>query len=346
MTSLTDTSPFVGLGSPLNGPATDIECTLPDGTTVINEGDTLAPGVVCTATFDVTIPNNPALCNTAFRDRVDVELEYPGTGTPPLTAGAFATHTLLVVCRPTITVTKVADELSKVGDAVNYTITICNTGLIPVSRQSVIDSLLGNISASFDATLAPGACETESFSRIVQPGDPDPLVNTVNVTYTAGVQTATAMASDSTNLFQPAVTLDKSADVSTAEVGDTINYTIVVSNTGSADSPACVGNVVDVLLGINQAVSLAAGASTTITDSHTVLATDPDPLVNTATLTCSPAGFPNVLSRADTVTVDIVRKGGEGCTPGFWKQDHHFDSWVGFAPDGLLRGRVRRRRAG
>ena len=30
--------------------------------------------------------------------------------------------------------------------------------------------------------------------------------------------------------------------------------------------------------------------------------------------------------------MDIVRKGGEGCTPGFWKQDHHFDSWVGFLP--------------
>jgi hypothetical protein len=22
----------------------------------------------------------------------------------------------------------------------------------------------------------------------------------------------------------------------------------------------------------------------------------------------------------------------EGCTPGYWKQSHHFDSWVGFAP--------------
>ncbi|MGI9627888.1 MAG: hypothetical protein ACR2QM_13710 [Longimicrobiales bacterium] len=25
--------------------------------------------------------------------------------------------------------------------------------------------------------------------------------------------------------------------------------------------------------------------------------------------------------------------GGEGCTPGYWKQSHHFDSWVGHAPD-------------
>lgn len=24
--------------------------------------------------------------------------------------------------------------------------------------------------------------------------------------------------------------------------------------------------------------------------------------------------------------------GGQGCTPGYWRQDHHFDSWVGYAP--------------
>lgn len=24
--------------------------------------------------------------------------------------------------------------------------------------------------------------------------------------------------------------------------------------------------------------------------------------------------------------------GGQGCTPGYWKQAHHFDSWVGFSP--------------
>jgi hypothetical protein len=24
--------------------------------------------------------------------------------------------------------------------------------------------------------------------------------------------------------------------------------------------------------------------------------------------------------------------GGEGCTPGYWRQEHHFDSWVNYAP--------------
>lgn len=26
-------------------------------------------------------------------------------------------------------------------------------------------------------------------------------------------------------------------------------------------------------------------------------------------------------------------RGAEGCTPGYWKQQHHFDSWVGYTPE-------------
>ena len=34
------------------------------------------------------------------------------------------------------------------------------------------------------------------------------------------------------------------------------------------------------------------------------------------------------------LTVPIIEDGGgQGCTPGFWKQDHHLDSWVGYSPD-------------
>jgi uncharacterized repeat protein (TIGR01451 family) len=323
ITELVEISPYPG-GAPVN-----ITCTA--GGITYGVGATLPNGVECLGTFTLVVPNDPGLCGTVIRDRVQIELSY-NQFTPPLTAGAFATHTTAIVCPADISVTKTADALSKVGDAVNYTICVTNNGEGIVNRVSVIDTLVGNITAQFPATLAPGASFCYTYSRVVLPGDPDPLVNTVTAIYGTAPNTDTATASATTNLFQPAVTLDKSANVSTAQVGDTINYTIVVSNTGSPDSPACVGNVVDPLLGINQAVSLAAGASITITDSHTVLATDPDPLVNTATLTCSPAGFPNVLTAKDSVTVDIVRKGGEGCTPGFWKQDQHFDSWVGYSP--------------
>ncbi len=204
---LTEQAPFFtsGIG---NGPIIDISCTLPGGA-VIDEGDILAPGVVCTATFQVTIPNNPSFCNTLFRDRVEIALLYHTTPAQ-LTAGANATHTLAVVCPPEITVTKVADELSKVGDPVNYTITVCNTGDITVTKTSVIDTLIPAVNAAFGATLAPGVCEIENFSRTVVAGDPDPLLNTVTATYTAGVQSVTASANDSTNLFQPRVAVTKS----------------------------------------------------------------------------------------------------------------------------------------
>jgi cysteine-rich repeat protein len=28
----------------------------------------------------------------------------------------------------------------------------------------------------------------------------------------------------------------------------------------------------------------------------------------------------------------IEEMGGEGCTPGYWKQEHHFGNWVGYSP--------------
>ena len=69
-----------------------------------------------------------------------------------------------------------------------------------------------------------------------------------------------------------------------------------------------------------------------------MLAADPNPLVNMVTVHYNPDGFPNDITATatDSVTVNPP-PGGEGCTPGFWKQPQHFDSWVGFAPDGLLR---------
>ena len=431
VTTLTETSPEPG------GVPVDISCTA--GGMVIDEGDTLAAGTPCLGTFQLTIPDDPALCNTALVDRVDVALRY-NQFTPPLTAGAFATHTTLIVCPADISITKMADVLSKVGDPITYTFVITNDGDTSVDRVSVNDTLLGDISADFPATLAAGASATVTKTRTVAAGDPDPLPNTVTAIYSSGATQDTATASASTNLFQPSITLDKTGNVTTAQVGDTVNYTITVNNTSSADSPNCVGAVVDTLLGVNQAINLAPGASVVVNASRAVAAGDPNPLVNTATATCSPVGFPNVLTASDThsvnlvapnytltkqcapstaqvgdqitytfvitntgdvqmnrvsandtllgdltaqfpatlaagatvtvtqtrniqagdpdplpntittvysvnglnttitrtasCSVDIVQPpGGEGCTPGYWKQPQHFDSWVGFTQD-------------
>src|SRR5204863_4095154 len=109
------------------------------------------------------------------------------------------------------------------------------------------------------------------------------------------------------DLFQPSVTIDKTADA-TSKVGDSVNYTIVVTNTSSSDSPNLVCDVNDTLLGsIATGVNLASGASATYHPSRTTLAADPDPLVNTATVTCSPVGFPNILSAHDDASVDLFQ---------------------------------------
>src|SRR5262249_28502091 len=83
------------------------------------------------------------------------------------------------------------------------------------------------------------------------------------------------------------------ASPAVAEVGDAITYTYTVNNTSSTDSPNLVlSSLTDTVLGNLTATasasgcgSLAPGASCTFGVSRTILATDPTPLPNSATVT-------------------------------------------------------------
>jgi uncharacterized repeat protein (TIGR01451 family) len=85
------------------------------------------------------------------------------------------------------------------------------------------------------------------------------------------------------DVLHPAIAIDKLADKVTARAGDTITYTIIVTNTG--DTPLYGVTVTDTLLGTFSIGTLGVGQSVTITPAptYTVNAGDPDPLVNTAT---------------------------------------------------------------
>lgn len=446
ITSLTELSPDPG------GTSTDISCVGTDAVTY-DEGDTLPAGVVCSGSFNQTIPNDPALCGTALRDRVEINLSYPQF-TPPLTAGAFATHTTVVVCPANISITKQADVLGKVGDPVTYTFVIKNDGNSTVSRTSVNDTLLGDLTADFPPTLAAGASATVTKTRTVLAGDPDPLPNTVTAIYSAGASSDTATASASTNLFQPSIGITKNCAPNPVNVGQTVLCTIVISNTSSNDAPNLQATSIpdtksgDLLVANPNVVStncgtgsLASGGSCTIVTGHTVTAADlPGPLTNSVTVNTNPVGFPNLVSATANASVNIAVNpnytltkqcgpspanvgdpitytfvitntgdvaldrvsandtllgsltadfpaslapggtatitktrniaandpsplpntvttvyqvagtqtsltrtancsvtinpppGGEGCTPGYWKQTQHFDSWVGYTP--------------
>src|SRR5439155_17216202 len=96
-------------------------------------------------------------------------------------------HTLNLF-QPSLTVVKAGDTLSKVGDDVTYTFTITNTSSADspdLLLSSVVDDVIGSLTAQATAAgctrLAPGASCNFNVTRPVLAGDPNPLVNIVNV---------------------------------------------------------------------------------------------------------------------------------------------------------------------
>ncbi len=257
-------------------------------------GASLAPGASCTITLRRTVlAGDPdPLPNT-------VSITYKGKADLSGTAVSDTDSHSVNLFQPSLTVTKTGDALSKVGDDVNYNIRVCNTSSADspdLVKDSVSDSLIGGVNAAFGASLAPGACEDHNFTRTVLAGDPDPLVNTATAHYhPAGFPNdINGSDSHSVNLFQPNFTIEKTADA-LSKVGDPVTFRITVTNTSSNDSPNLSCRITDALLGIDKTVTLAPGASDVTEVSRPTQAGDPDPLVNTASATCTVAGFPNVL---------------------------------------------------
>lgn len=224
-----------------------------------------------------------------------------------------------------IAIDKTGDELSKIGDPVNYEITISNTGRAPLYKKEIRDSLIGDITLSgadqnnaavssntCGPMLAPAASCTIAYSRVVGANDPDPLENTARIIYTEFADfSGVAFPAEytwTTNLFQPAIAIDKKANGSdgplTVDQGDTVNYMIRLTNNSSADTPDLICQVTDPLGSINQSVTLASGGTFDIGYNQTFVVA-PATIDNTASVSCSPDGFPNVLEDHDSVTVIV-----------------------------------------
>jgi uncharacterized repeat protein (TIGR01451 family) len=284
------------------------------------ECDNLAPGHRCDFSVDYTIRDTDPdpLENT-------VEVHYHPAGFPnDITDSASHTTNLF---QPRMTVDKTGDALSKVSDDVEYKIEICNTSSADspdLVKDSVIDTLISGVNAAFAASIAPGACESHKFTRTVQVGDPDPLVNTVTAHYHPEDFPNDITGSDahSTNLFQPSVKLTKTADHAFSKAGDTVKYTVTIANTSSADSPALVLDTFtdSVVTGVTPPAAcsaLAPSTSCAFDYTYTVKVGDPDPLENTATAHYKPDGFPNDITDHASATVDLVHPAfspGKVCT--------------------------------
>jgi len=169
-----------------------------------------------------------------------------------------------------IDVSKSGPNYAHQGDTITYTITVSNPSTdTTMYKVSVIDSLLGDKSSSFSNSLAPLTSETKTFTYTVTSLSGDPILNTVTVKYKDALDTEkTDSASWTVDVLHPGIDVSKTADKTMAHEGDTITYTITVSNTG--DCPLYSVFVTDTVLGPIYSNGLALGETKTFTKSYPV----------------------------------------------------------------------------
>lgn len=183
----------------------------------MNPGDTQLLGIVG---VPYVVDVSDMGTNGALPGQINAHVQLDGTHItsqdPYLEAPAegSANYPSVVLLTPGVSVTKEACPFSKVGDTVEYDITITNIGLQDLNLVSVTDSLLGDITA---AALGAGcdplpvgqSCNFQVL-REVQPTDPNLLVNIVEVNYSSAITQETVTDDDDAAvlLLHPSFTLD------------------------------------------------------------------------------------------------------------------------------------------
>ncbi|MDA9276995.1 hypothetical protein N9P56_01320, partial [Flavobacteriaceae bacterium] len=182
------------------------------------------------------------------------------------------------------------DCTSEVGDVIAYSFSVTNTGNVTLTNVIVADPLV-TISGVAIASLAPGAIDTTtytaSYTITQQDIDAGLFINQATVTGTTPDTSLVTDLSDDTSILEddptvtilcgtPSIALVKVGMYDgfnvdgecISAVGDTINYTFSVTNTGSVTLTNV--EVTDPLVTINGApiASLAPG----VTDSTTFIA--------------------------------------------------------------------------
>jgi uncharacterized repeat protein (TIGR01451 family) len=291
-------------------------------------------------TLDTYTPDVTVLVNYATMDYEDVNAnQYDG-----LEAWANIT-----VTAPMMTITKTADTSeANPGDQITYTITYTNTGtgdatdvviedtIDPdtsyVSATPAPDSIVDDVLTWNIGTVAGG--DSDTITLIVEVDayveDETVLTNTVILNYDDANENPYTEKSDSVEVIvtAPLMTITKTADVTEADPGDEITYTITYENTGTGDATDVViedtidedttyvsatpapDSIVDDVLTWNIG-TMAGGDSDTITLIVEVDAyvEDETVLTNTVTLNYDDANENPYSEESDSVNVTVTAPG-------------------------------------
>ena len=311
---------------------------------------TLAPGAVltCTAAYVVT---------QADVDAGSVDNTATATGTPPTGPDVTDTDdaTVPATQAPAVTIDKTAsvvdvngNGLTDVGDEIDYSFVVTNTGNVTLTNVTVNDTLLASVGITITCaptTLAPAAVATCTADApyVITQADVDAGAVQNTATATGDDPTGTPVTSPPDMTITPtdqaaAIDLVKTVDKTTLVAGQTLNYTFTATNTGNVTLTNVViaetsftgsGSMSALTCVPPQPATLAPGAVLTCTAAYVVTQADVDAgsVDNTATATGTPPTGPDVTdtddatvpaTQAPAVTIDktasVVDVNGNGLT--------------------------------
>ncbi|WP_091067851.1 isopeptide-forming domain-containing fimbrial protein [Paenibacillus sp. NFR01] len=213
----------------------------------------LAPGDSVMISFVVTVvslPPNQQLVNSAA-----ASFTFTLPDGRQLGANTASNTISVPVSAPNISVVKSVNAIDAVtGDTLTFTSVLTNTGIANVTNIIFSDPLPANAafvpgsvtvrgitqplavpSAGIQiGSLAPGASVAVTFEVVITMPIPSQINNQSTVSFTSGVFSGSSTSNVTTTpVTQPQISLVKSASDLNATVGDTIAYSIVVSNTGN-----------------------------------------------------------------------------------------------------------------
>ena len=205
------------------------------------------------------------------------------------------------------------------GSTLSYQVVITNSGLVPLSIAALSDSLQADLAAScspsVETVLNPGQTVTCSYTTTaVDPGQASIIHNTVTVSGLDVFERSAGPAHDETfvHVVSAAIHLDKAADRDAAHVGDTITYTLTVTNPGNSplrlepiDDDVCDG-AATLVSKDGEDGRLDPGETWVYQCSHLVVDGDGNKVVNSATVTGSDR-FEHEVHSTDDASTDILR---------------------------------------
>lgn len=268
----------------------------------------------------------------------------------------------------TVSLSKTASpETGKVGETVTYSYKVTNTGELPLDTLTIKEtSFTGSGSLSPitcpETSLAPDHSITCTATYVLTQHDVDQggVVNQA----TAGMQvahTSSAVVSQEseatvTSVGEGALTVSKSVDTSSAQVGDSIHFTLKAQNTGTLTLHEVTledtgftgsGDLGNLDCDRSAPVTLSPGEVLTCTASYQVKAADVGSVVNHAEGTgLDPSGQP--LAGTDQVTLEVASGssgGGLAFTGADGWQYYAGGSLLAMSLGLILMGVSRRRRA-